>query len=253
MIDLKAQARRIAPATMIGGGLVLAGILLSGVSGWFLLISAAGALGPGILRELGWLHDHDEFQRQAAHRAGYHAYLVSALAAFGLVAFLRSGDRTLAQPQELATLFLALLWFTSFLSTLIGFWGARQAAMRILLCFGTAWLVFAIVSNVGAEWTGWTALLLHPLLAAPFFVLAWLSRRQPRWAGLLLIAVAGFLVYFLGLFRREHLALVNQAVTFVLFIGPLLASGLALLTADTALVEGDDEGQAAPPRLSTAS
>ena len=32
----------------------------------------------------------------------------------------------------------------------------------------------------GDEWTGWAALLLHPLLALPFFALAWLAGRLPR-------------------------------------------------------------------------
>jgi len=45
-----------------------------------------GAFGPGILRELGWLKDQDEFQRRAAHRAGYHAFAVTGLVAFFIYA-----------------------------------------------------------------------------------------------------------------------------------------------------------------------
>lgn len=229
-------------ARLVAGALVVAGILLTGVNWWFLLLVAAGALGPGILRELGWLRDHDEFQQTAAHRAGYHAYLAGAAVAFLLVAYFRSGDRSFAHPRELATLLLVLLWFTWFLSSLVSFWGARKAAFRMLVGFGSAWLVFAIVSNAGVEWRGWTPLLLHPLLALPFFSLAWLSRRWPRVAGVALLAAAALLTWFLGMFRHEHLAMVDQAVTFMLFIGPLIACGLALVGS---AAESDDNDERA--------
>ncbi len=62
---------------LIAGGLVILGVLLSMfVAESLLVVAGVGAFGPGILRELGLLRDHDEFQRQAAHRAGYHAYLI---------------------------------------------------------------------------------------------------------------------------------------------------------------------------------
>ncbi len=226
---------------LFAGGLVAAGLLLTNTSWWFLLLTAAGAFGPGVLRELGWLRDKDEFQRLAAYRAGYHAYVTSGLVAFFLVAFFRSSETTIDYPQELATLFLALLWFTWFLSSLIAYWGPQRAAARILSSFGCVWFVFAVVSNIGAEWTGWAALLLHPLLAAPFFALAWLSGRWPRVTGVLLLAVSGFFVQFFGMFRQDHLAIVNQAVTFVLFIGPLVGSGIALVAAGAGQAEDDDE------------
>ena len=228
-------------ATLVGGILVVAGLALTSVSWWFFLLTAAGGFGPGILRELGWLRDKDEFQRFSAHRSGYHAYLTSGVAAILLVAFFRSGERTVDYPLEIATLFLVVLWFTWLLSSLIGYWGAQKAATRILLLFGCGWLAFAVVSNLGDEWTGWPALLLHPLLAAPFFFLAWLAQRRPRVAGVLLLAASIFFVYFFGIFRHQHLALVNQAVTAVLFIGPLLASGVALISARVETSPAEDD------------
>ncbi|MBL8824427.1 MAG: hypothetical protein JNJ77_17705 [Planctomycetia bacterium] len=215
--------------TIIAILFVIAGLLLSNLSWWFLLLSAAGAVGPGILRELGWLTDKDEFQLHANYRAGYHAYLTLGLLAFVLVAYFRSAERHIQQPEELATLFLVTLWFTWFLSSLISFWGARKAAVRLLVIFGCAWLAFVIAANTGNEWTGWTSLFMHTLLIIPFFGLAWMAHRWPRLAGLLLLIVAGFLTYFLGFFRSDHLAIINQAVTLVLLIGPILASGIALL------------------------
>lgn len=83
-------------------------------------------------------------------------------------------------------------------------------------------------------------LLLHPLLSLPFFALAWLSRRWPRVAGVLLLGAAAFFVQFFGMFRRDHLAIVNQAVTFVLFVGPLIASGLALVGSKTESDHNDE-------------
>jgi hypothetical protein len=215
---------------LIAGALVVAGFWLSSLSWWFFILVGLGALGPGVLRELGWLHDEDEFQRQADHRAGFHAFLCTSLVAFVFVAFLRSGERAVEDTSELATFFLALLWFSWFLSSLLSYWGAQKTAARILVAFGSAWLVFAVLSNIGSEWTGWAALLLHPLLAAPFFVLAWLSRRWPRVSGVLLLAASVFFMRFLGLPGTGNLGLMTNLVTGLLFVGPLLASGVALLS-----------------------
>ena len=216
---------------LVAGGMVIAGLALpsfTNLSEWFLLLAALGTFGPGILREVGWLRDKDEFQRQAAHRAGYHAFLTVGLVAFVFVAFFRSSERTIKDPQELATFFLALLWFTWLLSSLLAYWGPQKTAARILYAFGSVWLVFTIASNVGSEWSGWAALLLHPLLASPFFVLGWLSGRRPRIAGILLLAVSVCLFLLFG-WWRGNLGLVTVGVTFILFFGPLLVSGVALL------------------------
>jgi hypothetical protein len=85
---------------------VVLGFLLTGVSWGFLTLVALGTFGPGILRELGWLKDKDEFERRAARRAGYHAYLVGGFVTFLLVAYLRSGERSIEHPGELVTLIL---------------------------------------------------------------------------------------------------------------------------------------------------
>jgi len=218
--------------SLFAGGLILIGFWLTSVSWWFLLLVGLGTFGPGVLREMGWLGDKDEFQRRADHRAGYHAFLTAGFAAFGLVAFFRSGERVVRDSEELATLFLALLWFTWFLSSLLAYWGTEKTVVRILSVFGFAWLGFAILGNVGSEWSGWPALLLHPLLSAPFFVLAWVSKRWPRPAGILLLVAALFFFQFFQMFRRDNLALVTEGVTFILFLGPLLASGIALLASE---------------------
>ena len=144
----------------------------------------------------------------------------------------------------MATFFLALLWFSWLFSSLLAYWGARKTAARVLYVFGAVVLAFAIVSNLGSEWSGWAALLLHPLLALPFLGLAYVSGRSPRVAGVFLVAVS--LAFFFFFVRRGNLRLASQGVTFVLFIGPLLASGIALLAGERADGEPDETEQEEP-------
>jgi hypothetical protein len=217
---------RTSPASLIGGVLVIAGFFLTEVSWWFLAMSGVGAFGPGLLRELGWLRDQDEFQRRAAHRAGYHAFLVTGLATFVLYAYTRSGGR-LEKPEELSLVYLALLCFTWMFSSLFSYWGPHRTAFRILIIFGSAWGIFNVLGNL----TSPVAMLMQLLVTtAPFFVLAYLSRRWPWIAGLLLIALSLFFTgyyFYPGHFTR--LAFLVKLSTVVLFIGPLVASGVALL------------------------
>ena len=229
MTESASNSWRPSKVTLIGAACVVIGFLACGISWWFLLLSGLGAFGPGLLRELELVDDRDEFQRRADQRAGYHAFLVAGFAACALVAWFRSGERLLQNPQELATLFLCLLWFSWLLSSLVSYWGARKAAARILIVFGLCWFGFAILANTGSEWGGWTALLLHPLIALPFLVLAKLSSSRPRLAGGLLFLVAAFFVWFFRMFRGDAIDIVTQGVTFILFIGPLLASAVALV------------------------
>jgi len=218
---------RPTPAGAVAGVLVALGftLALTDVSWWALSLVALGTFGPGMLRELGWLRDKDEFQRRAAHRAAYHAFLVTGFVAFLAIAYTRSGNRHLGGPEDLSILYLALLWFTWMFSSLSNYWGPRKTAFRILIIFGCAWGVFNIAGNLAHP----IALLMQLLITTlPFFLLAFVSRRWPRVAGVLLIAAsASFIwIYFRGF---PALTLIAKAITVVLFVGPLLTSGLALL------------------------
>lgn len=215
-------------ATAIAGAVVIAGVLLTDVSWWFLTLVGLGAFGPGVLRELGWLRDKDEFQRRAAQRAGYHAFLAAGLVACLLVAFFRSGERQVKNPEELASLFLVILWCTWLFSSLFAYWGAQKTAVRILLIFGAFWLLFVVAESVG-EGTSPLGFLMHSLPALPFFVLSYLGRRWPRVAGILLLGAAAFFIQFFGWYKVGASGFVNQSVTMMLFIGPLLGAGVALL------------------------
>lgn len=234
MADLAAWLKwRPTPVGLAATGAVVLGLALTTVSWGFFTLVALGAFGPGILRELGWLRDQDEFQRRAAHRAGYHAYLAGGLVALLLVAYVRSGERQIEHPEELTTLLLVVLWFTWLFSSVLAYWGAQRAASRILIAFGSFWLLFVVLSHL----TEPIALLMEALVPAPFFLLAWLSLRWPRVAGALLLAAALFAFVFFGM----DLSMIDRpgrAITFVLLVVPLLGCGIALLRAGPG--EGED-------------
>lgn len=220
--------RRPAPATLIAGTLVVLGFALMGVHSAFLLLAALGTFGPGLLRELGWLRDQDEFQRRAAHRAGYHAFLAGGFLVFLLAAAFRTEAATATHYDALANGILAILWFTWFLSWLLAFWGPGRGARTLLIAFGCVWLIFNVAGNLDSP----IALLMQSLLALPFFALAGLSLRWPRLAGLLLLGATAYFAHLFGmgeLLGPEPLAK-GRLVVLTLFLGPLLAGGIALLT-----------------------
>lgn len=229
---------RPTPVGAIAGTMVIAGLVLTQLaSWWFLALAAAGAFGPGLLREMGLLHDQDEFQQRAARRAGYHAYLVTGAILFLVYAYTRAGN-AIPSPEELSGFYLSLLAFAWMFSSLFSYWGARRTAFIILLVFGITWAVFNIWSNLQQPVTMLMQLL---ITTAPFFVLAFASRRWPRAAGAGLLALSAFFlfVYFRG---GANLPLVVKAQTAVLFAGPLLTSGFALAGSRS---DDDTAGEAA--------
>lgn len=214
-------------ATLIAGVLVLGGFLLSTLSWGFLTISAVAMFAPGILRELGWITDKDEFQLDAARRAGYHAYLVGGLFAFVLAIWLRTGAGYEGRLAPAVEAVLVVMWFTWLLSSLFSYWGAVRTASRILMIFGIVWLIFNILAGEG----NWKVSFMQSLLAVPFFLLAWIAKRWTLVAGILLMALSFFFFSFFGLqddFSQGPRGL-RRLPVLVLFIGPLLCSGVALL------------------------
>jgi hypothetical protein len=212
--------------TLIATGLIVVGMLLTGVNEAFLVLVGIGMFGPGVLRELGLVHDKDEFQKRGVHRAGYHAFLVAGIVATLFAAYLRSGDRDLKDLEELATFFLALLWFTWLFSYLLSYWGAQKTAIRILLTFGSLWALFNIFGNLKHP----VAMLMQLLgTAAPFFVLAFTAKRWPRVTGVLLITASVAFMIFFGWHDFTSPDLVTHLLVMLLFLGPLVGSGIALL------------------------
>ena len=93
------------PVGLIAGGICIAGFALSGIDWGFIALVGVGTFGPGVLRELGWLRDKDEFQMEAQRRAGYHGFLAAGLLPLGALWLLPEGS-----PWVTAGFFLLLLF-----------------------------------------------------------------------------------------------------------------------------------------------
>jgi len=222
---------------LIAGALVAVGILLwMFVSKGLLFVAGLGAFGPGILRELGWLRDHDEFQRQAAHRAGYHAYLVGGMAAVAVLALLHWRATTAEAATEWIRFLVVVLWLTWMFSALLSYWGAATTTSRLLRIVGAFWAVFVVATLVGEFRPPTTAeavrldllgLAAGTFFVAPFFLLAWTVRRWPRPTALALLGVAALVLVVLR--RTPALPLSTVVMTRTLMAGPMVAAGVALI------------------------
>jgi hypothetical protein len=220
---------------MIAGSLVILGLLLSMLVGMgFLILAGLGAFGPGILRELGWLRDQDEFQREAAYRAGYLAYLTGGFAAVLAISALRLRDANLEGPAGWIMLVLVILWTTWLFSSLLRYWGAKKTASRVLIVFGSFWVIFVIAAIIGeppsTPLEAMLAMLMGSVVVVPFFVLAWTAGRRPRGTGAVLLVVAAFLfVLTFPTWLARSMESSAMLLTSALLLVPLIASGLALL------------------------
>lgn len=235
----EAAARRRLPTLpgLIAGALVILGVLLwMFVSKGLLFLAGLGAFGPGFLRELGWLRDHDEFQRAAAHRAGYHAYLIGGLLTVTLASALGWREGRIPDAAEWLRLILIVLWLTWLFSALSAYWGARKTASRVLLTFGSFWALFVIAELVGDFqlprnahdfWMGLLGLGAGVMFVGPFFLLAWSAGRWPRRTGIILLGVAA--VFAVITAPRGGLRWSTVLLTDALLLVPLIGSGIALL------------------------
>ncbi len=230
---------------LIATALVVLGVLLwMFVSKSLLIVAGLGAFGPGILRELGWLQDQDEFQRQAAHRAGYHAYLIGGFAVVALISVLDWAEGNLAaQPEEWIRFILVMLWGSWMFSALLSYWGTQKTTSIILMTFGSFWAVFVIASGIGEAQSGvesqdaiWGILAGAALIAA-FFVPAWTVRHWPRSTGVVLLLLSVALGLVFG--GKGGLQWSTVILTKTLLIGPILVCGMALLREQNSERMGD--------------
>jgi hypothetical protein len=143
---------------------------------------------------------------RAAHRAGYHAYLIGGLATALIVSGLQWREATLAGSSGWVLLILPILWMSWMFGALLEYRGARTTASRILMVFGSFRAVFVIADVIG-ESNSISDYLLGSLMAClvvpPFFVLAWAAGRWPRPTGAALLAVSTlFLLIFVPVWGR---------------------------------------------------
>lgn len=222
---------------LIAGGLVILGIMLwMFVNKGLLVVAGLGVFGPGILRELGLLRDQDEFQRQAAYRAGYHAWLIGGFATVVILSVLQwDGSQASVSPDWIG-LIVALLWLTWMFSALLRYWGPRRTTTVVLLTFGSFWLLFAIATVISEAVTGnnptdlmttLQGVVASILIIGPFFFGAWAVRRWPRATGIALAAIAALFIINFGPWGMDDWS--TQLLTVTLLALPLLACGIALL------------------------
>jgi hypothetical protein len=214
---------RFSPVTMASVLLVAAGLVLgAAVDMAWLCLFALGVFGPPLLRLAGLLRDQDEFQREAARRAGHHAYLAGGLFLVVMVIVRSWGVRNLEQDRVPAAAALVVLLVVYLLSYLTSFWGARKAAMRILLVFGLFWLGFVVLENRGV------ALLMQSLVPLPLLALALLSRWWPRTSGAVLLGLGVFAGFFFKL-ERALSGSEGALIVILLLVVPVLFAAIALL------------------------
>jgi hypothetical protein len=238
--------RGTSTVTLVAALLVVVGAVLAAtVDMVFLIVFGAGVFGPGALRELGILKDQDEFQREASRLAGYRAYVAAGLFLSVWLAVAQRGTTNLDSDLALSMVgLLILLVVVWLLSALLTYWGARRAVPRVLLVFGSFWLVFTGLSHA----TEPVALLVESCLAVPFFVLAWTARRWPRITGTLLVLVALYVFFAFDLYESFTTRTNAWPVLLTTFL-PLGACGLALLgagRADAREEAGSRESQSTP-------
>ena len=172
-------------------------------------------------------NDQDEFQRQAARRAGYHAYLVGGFAAVLTIATMKFREANLDPPATWIAFVLIILWATWLFSSLLAYWGAQKTAARVLVVYGAFWAVFAIGSVL--EGPSALAALAAAAFVTPFFALAWMAGRWPRLTGIILLAISAIVFGRLFGFGRGFLERPSQILTFVLLLVPMISCGIALL------------------------
>lgn len=232
---------RPSAAGLVAGGIVVIGVLLwMFVNKGLLIVAGVGIFGPGILRELGWLNDHDEFQRQAARKAGYHAWLAGGVAAVLVLSVFQWGKQGAEISIEWIGLILALMWLTWMFSALLTYWGARRTTSVVLLTFGSFWLLFAVATIISEAAQGRTSssLLTNLLgivasvtIVGPFFVGAWAVHRWPRITGAVLVVISSLFTWKFGPWGMDDWS--TQLLTLTLLALPLLACGIALLTEES--------------------
>ncbi len=171
-----------------------------------MIVVAAAVFVPSALREMGLLHDADEWTIRIMHRAGFHALLVTALLIFlghlapALGWVDQAGQIGPETPFVGETLRRAVVW-VFLISYLLQYWGGRQGTFRILL--GVAVMNLAplvgMIRHAGMYGGRQNLFFLTVLGAAGLFVaLAFLARSFPRPTGWLLLTLCGVVVVFMG-------------------------------------------------------
>jgi hypothetical protein len=222
--------QRFSPVGFVAMVLVVVGLLL-GITAHmgFMSLMAAGAFGPGVLRQIGLLSDFDEFQKEAAAKSGLRAYLVTGLLLMAVVVAENWNRLSLGNEQVPASTVVIVMLVVYYSSYCLSFWDTRKAVSRVLLTFGLLWLAFVVLSHAREPFSLLGEALVVP---GPFILAAILCRWWPRIVGLFLLAVSVWSIFFfhmLPLGATGPQEVLRNAFTFVLIPLPLTVAGVALI------------------------
>jgi hypothetical protein len=218
-------SKRISPIAAASFLAIATGAVLGlTLSGWFLLLAAAGAFVPGIARRLGWLKDMDEFAIAAQNSAAWAAFATTIAAASALFAAERGGialDSLKTGSDQI--LVLMILGFTVYAAAyLFRYWDGKKAAILILAVFGSGLALFIVLS----EWQSPMALLMEALvLIVPIALILVAGRFLPVLGGILSLAAAVGATIFFGIAWGHDF---NLPIIVILII-PLVISGIGFL------------------------
>jgi hypothetical protein len=221
--------QRFSPVGFIAVVLVVVGLLLGTTTHMgFMSLMAAGAFGPGVLRQFGLLSDLDEFQKEATAKSGLRAYLVTGILLMVIVVAENWHHLTLADqvPASTVVILMLVVYYSSYC---LSFWDTRKAVSRVLLTFGLLWLAFVVLSHAGEPLSLLGEALVIP---GPFILAAILCRWWPRIIGLLLLfASVGSIFFFhmIPLGATDSQEVLRRAFTFLLIPLPLTVAGVALI------------------------
>lgn len=219
------SAPKLIAATLVVIGLAIGATVHMG----FMSLLAAGAFGPGALRQLGLLDDLDEFQKQAALRAGLRAYLVAGLLLMAVVVADNWNRLSLGAERIPASTVVVVMLVVYYSSYCLSFWDVATAVSRVLLAFGLLWLAFVVLSHAGEPLV---MAMEGAVVAGPFIVGAMLCRRFPRTVGLLLVVIGVWTIFFFHMLPTAPTSsedVLKHSFTFVLIPLPLLIAGVALV------------------------
>jgi hypothetical protein len=222
-------------ADWLAVGLAVLGLVLSRFNFHFAALLALGVFGPSLLREVGVLKDSDEWQREIMHRAGFHTSLTLALFVFLNRVLPRFDHQFPELHHGLGVWFdVPFLWKTLvmvfLISYLLQYWGGRSGVARLLLGFGSVWLVDVLINFSRIPGQG---LFLGVGLALVVFMylLAWSAGRFPRPTGIILLFLMASL-FVLGAWTLKDLStemavgMVESQIHILLMFG---VTGWALL------------------------
>jgi hypothetical protein len=190
--------RRLPSTDRIAVAVALAAMALQYVLPSSFALIALAVFAPSVLRELGLLHDGDEWTSAVTHRAGFHGLLAVVMIltvnrlAVATGAF--APTALTAWPFNHEMVWKAAVW-VFVVSTLVQYWGARAGVFRLLLILVATTLAGLVGAARTLESEDLALGLGAPLgFAAILLILAALVQRRPRAAGVTLLALFGAMV-----------------------------------------------------------